>query len=129
VSDHGCEYMTNGRVIVLGTTGKNFAAGMSGGVAYVYDPKGAFEQRCNRAMCGIERLADAEEINALKGVIYRHLELTDSARAKEILADWPKSEALFWKIAPLKPVNLQAPPPLAPQNVPAPPPDPAMAKS
>ena len=129
VGDHGCEYMTNGRIIVLGTTGKNFAAGMSGGVAYVYDPKGAFEQRCNRAMCGIERLADAEEINALKGVIYRHLELTDSARAKEILADWPKSEALFWKIAPLKPVNLQAPPPLAPQNVPAPPPDPAMAKS
>jgi glutamate synthase domain-containing protein 3 len=94
-------------VIVLGSTGKNFAAGMSGGVAYVYDAENLFEQRCNRAMCGIERLADAEEINTLKGLVYRHLELTDSARAKEILADWPKSEKLFWKIAPLKPANTQ----------------------
>ena len=107
VGDHGCEYMTNGRVIVLGATGKNFAAGMSGGLAYVYDPDKVFEQRCNRAMCGIERLSDAAEINDLKGVIYRHLELTDSTRAKEILGDWPKSEALFWKVAPLKPANVQ----------------------
>jgi glutamate synthase domain-containing protein 3 len=129
VGDHGCEYMTNGRIIVLGSTGKNFAAGMSGGVAYVYDADNHFEQRCNRAMCGIERLANADEINELKGVIYRHLELTESARAKEILADWPKSESLFWKVAPLKPVNLQSPSALAPQNVPAPPPDPAMVKS
>ena len=130
VGDHGCEYMTNGRVIVLGATGKNFAAGMSGGVAYVLRSRKAPSSSAATApWCGIERLADAEEINALKGVIYRHLELTDSARAKEILADWPKSEALFWKIAPLKPVNTQAPLPLAPQNVPAPPPDPAMIKS
>jgi glutamate synthase domain-containing protein 2/glutamate synthase domain-containing protein 1/glutamate synthase domain-containing protein 3 len=107
IGDHGCEYMTNGQVVVLGTTGKNFAAGMSGGIAYVYDHDNRFEQRCNRAMCGIERLSEAEEINALKGVIYRHLELTDSARAQEILGDWPKSEALFWKVVPLKPANTQ----------------------
>ena len=106
IGDHGCEYMTNGQVVVLGSTGKNFAAGMSGGIAYVYDADNHFERRCNRAMCGIERLAGAEEINALKGLIYRHLELTDSARAKEILGDWAKSEALFWKVVPLKPANV-----------------------
>jgi glutamate synthase (NADPH/NADH) large chain/glutamate synthase (ferredoxin) len=107
VGDHGCEYMTNGQVIVLGSTGKNFAAGMSGGIAYVYDAENRFEQRCNRAMCGIDRLSGAEEINALKGVIYRHLELTDSARAQEILGDWANSEKLFWKVVPLKPANTQ----------------------
>ena len=105
IGDHGCEYMTNGQVVVLGSTGKNFAAGMSGGIAYVYDKDNRFEQRCNRAMCTIERLSGVEEINALKGIIYQHLELTESARAKEILADWPVSEELFWKVAPLKPAN------------------------
>jgi glutamate synthase domain-containing protein 2/glutamate synthase domain-containing protein 1/glutamate synthase domain-containing protein 3 len=105
IGDHGCEYMTNGQVVVLGSTGKNFAAGMSGGIAYVYDQDNRFEQRCNRAMCGIERLSGADEINALKGVIYRHLELTDSARAQEILGDWARSETLFWKVVPLKPAN------------------------
>jgi glutamate synthase (NADPH/NADH) large chain len=79
---------------------------MSGGIAYVYDQDNRFEGRCNRAMCVIERLSNAEEINALKGVIYRHLEVTDSARAKEILGDWAKSESLFWKVVPLKPANV-----------------------
>ncbi len=78
IGDHGCEYMTNGKVIVLGITGKNFAAGMSGGLAYVLDLEGDFEQRCNKAMVTLKRLDDAEEVKVLKGIIYKHLELTES---------------------------------------------------
>jgi glutamate synthase (NADPH/NADH) large chain/glutamate synthase (ferredoxin) len=106
IGDHGCEYMTNGQVIVLGETGKNFAAGMSGGVAYVLDLEGTFEKRCNRAMVNLLRLSDAEEISALKGIIYKHLELTESTQAKEILGDWVRFEPLFWKIMPQPPANL-----------------------
>jgi glutamate synthase domain-containing protein 2/glutamate synthase domain-containing protein 1/glutamate synthase domain-containing protein 3 len=112
IGDHGCEYMTNGRVIVLGVTGKNFGAGMSGGVAYVLDTENTFEKRCNRAMVNLLRLSDVEEINTLKGYIYKHLELTESARAKEILGDWARFEPLFWKIAPMPPANI-APPTVA----------------
>jgi glutamate synthase domain-containing protein 2/glutamate synthase domain-containing protein 1/glutamate synthase domain-containing protein 3 len=105
IGDHGCEYMTNGQVIVLGETGKNFAAGMSGGMAYVLDRDGAFEKRCNKAMVTLQRLSGVEEINALKGVIYKHLELTESTQAKEILGDWARYEALFWKVAPQPPAT------------------------
>src|SRR5471030_2498256 len=87
IGDHGCEYMTNGRIVVLGVTGKNFAAGMSGGVAYVLDQEGTFEQRCNKAMVSLQRLSDPAEVKGLKELIYKHLDLTESARAKEILAD------------------------------------------
>ncbi len=100
IGDHGCEYMTNGRIVVLGVTGKNFAAGMSGGVAYVLDQEGTFEQRCNRAMVGLERLSDPFETKSLKELIYKHLELSESARAKEILGDWARYESMFWKICP-----------------------------
>jgi len=113
IGDHGCEYMTNGRVIVLGMTGKNFAAGMSGGMAYVLDQEGTFEQRCNKAMVNLQRLSDPEEVKVLKGTIYKHLELTESARAKEILGDWAKFEPLFWKIAPLPPASLAPAAPVA----------------
>jgi len=106
IGDHGCEYMTNGKVIVLGLTGKNFAAGMSGGLAYVLDQEGSFEQRCNKAMVTLQRLSDPEEVKVLKGTIYKHLELTESVRAKEILGDWAKFEPLFWKVAPLPPASL-----------------------
>src|ERR1700733_8285062 len=105
IGDHGCEYMTNGRIVVLGVTGKNFAAGMSGGVAYVLDQEGTFEQRFNKAMVGLERLSDPFETKSLKETIYKHLELTESARAKEILGDWPKFEPLFWKVAPHPPIQ------------------------
>jgi len=105
IGDHGCEYMTNGQVIVLGVTGKNFAAGMSGGIAYVLDEEGTFEKQCNRAMCSLQRLSGADEISALKGIIYKHLEMTDSARAKEILGDWTRFESLFWKVVPQPPAN------------------------
>jgi glutamate synthase domain-containing protein 2/glutamate synthase domain-containing protein 3 len=129
VGDHACEYMTNGCVVVLGATGKNFAAGMSGGIAYVLDREGDFATRCNRAMINLVRLDSADEIKMLRGIVNRHLEASDSERAKEILGNWSKYEGLFWKVDPIKPVNPQNPPALAPQNVPAPPPDPAMAKS
>ena len=105
IGDHGCEYMTNGRIVVLGLTGKNFAAGMSGGVAYVLDREGTFEERCNKAMVGLERLSDPADIKVLKELIFKHLELTESGRAKEILADWAKYEPLFWKVCPHPPVQ------------------------
>ena len=108
IGDHGCEYMTNGHVAVLGMTGKNFAAGMSGGVAYVLDQEETFEQRCNKAMVGLQRLDDPVEIKVLKELIYRHLELTESSRAKEILGDWSKFEPLFWKVCPHPPVQTPA---------------------
>ena len=120
IGDHGCEYMTNGQVVVLGATGKNFAAGMSGGIAYVLDQFSTFELRCNRAMVTLHRLENAEETKNLRGLIYRHLELTDSARAKEVLDDWAYFEPLFWKVAPLPPAAPNAP--LAPNNVPVAPP-------
>jgi glutamate synthase (NADPH/NADH) large chain/glutamate synthase (ferredoxin) len=100
---------------------------MSGGLAYVLDESGQFESRCNRAMVTLHRLEAPEEIKSLRGLIYRHLELTDSARAKEILDDWTKFEPLFWKVVPLPPALPGTP--LAPNNVPvAPTPaDPAKA--
>jgi glutamate synthase (NADPH/NADH) large chain/glutamate synthase (ferredoxin) len=110
IGDHGCEYMTNGRVIVLGLTGKNFAAGMSGGLAYVLDQEGTFESRCNKAMVTLQRLSDPFETKALKEIIHKHFELSESARAKEILGDWPRYEPLFWKVTPLPPAT---PPPAA----------------
>jgi glutamate synthase (NADPH/NADH) large chain/glutamate synthase (ferredoxin) len=122
VGDHGCEYMTNGCIVVLGSTGKNFAAGMSGGVAYIYDADNHFEQRCNRAMVKVERLSVADEIKTLRGIVYRHLEATDSARAKEILDNWSTAEGKFWKVFPAAPPAAPTAP-LAPQNVPPAPTD------
>jgi len=122
IGDHGCEYMTNGKVVVLGGTGKNFGAGMSGGLAYVLDEEGLFEKRCNRAMITLHRLGDADEINALKGLIFKHLELTESNRAKEILGEWSRFEPLFWKVQPLPPASLA--PPAAPAAAATPPPAP-----
>ncbi len=90
VGDHGCEYMTGGRVVVLGPTGRNFAAGMSGGVAYVLDAGEEFARRCNPQMVLLERLADQpeEEIRTLRAMIRRHAELTGSDRAWRVLALW-----------------------------------------
>ncbi|MDB6111580.1 MAG: glutamate synthase large subunit [Pedosphaera sp.] len=100
VGDHGCEYMTGGLVIVLGTTGRNFGAGMSGGLAYVYDPENIFPNRYNNAMIGIERLADAEETKRVQSLIYAHLEKTESPRANEILKNWKGTLSRFWRVVP-----------------------------
>ncbi|WP_431272344.1 glutamate synthase large subunit [Dankookia sp. P2] len=126
--DHGCEYMTGGVVAVLGETGRNFAAGMSGGIAYVYDPDGAFRDRCNLSMVALEGIAPAEPAAAdapgrprqrsvsaedsgmgdmlrydaerLRVLVERHLLLTGSARARALLEDWDTALARFVKVMP-----------------------------
>jgi glutamate synthase (NADPH/NADH) large chain len=128
--DHCCEYMTGGIVVVLGRTGRNFAAGMSGGIAYVLDEDGTFKTRCNMAMVDLEPMPDEEEVSArvyhhvhdlashgrvevledmtrhdaerLHLLITRHASLTGSARAAEILADWPRYCPMFRKVMPLE---------------------------
>jgi glutamate synthase domain-containing protein 2/glutamate synthase domain-containing protein 1/glutamate synthase domain-containing protein 3 len=100
IGDHGCEYMTNGLVVILGGTGKNFGAGMSGGLAFVLDTDGRFEKLYNPEMVQVSPLEDPEDINAVKQLIYQHLEYTDSERAREILADWETWRAQFRKVHP-----------------------------
>ncbi|MFA9440979.1 glutamate synthase-related protein [Uliginosibacterium sp. sgz301328] len=119
VGDHGCEYMTGGTVVVLGDTGRNFAAGMSGGVAYVYDPAGAFEAKCNLTMVDLERVLPAAEQSdssqwhaaqrgavaeadetLLRRLIENHFRNTGSFRAKSLLESWPEARAAFVKVMP-----------------------------
>ncbi|MEB3100886.1 glutamate synthase large subunit [Ferviditalea candida] len=94
VGDHGCEYMTGGRVVVLGPTGRNFAAGMSGGIAYLFDPDDVFESNCNKEMVLFERLEDEVEMEEVKGMIRRHVKYTNSEHAQKILNRW---DELVWK--------------------------------
>ncbi|HZC59298.1 MAG TPA: glutamate synthase large subunit, partial [Chthoniobacterales bacterium] len=101
VGDHGCEYMTGGAVLVLGGTGKNFGAGMTGGVAYVLDLDDSFPHKLNTELVVHERLGAEEDIIAVKKLVYKHLERTESERAKEILGDWHQYEPKFWKIRPI----------------------------
>jgi glutamate synthase (NADPH/NADH) large chain len=117
--DHGCEYMTGGTVVVLGETGRNFAAGMSGGVAYVYDPKDEFETRCNTTMVNLERVVATKEQGDISGwhsqsrdgeresdevilrrLIERHFKHTGSTRARNLLDDWANSRGKFVKVFP-----------------------------
>ncbi|MGE5053053.1 MAG: glutamate synthase large subunit [Acidobacteriota bacterium] len=101
VGDHGCEYMTNGLVLVLGSCGRNFAAGMSGGVAYVFDERGDFtEERCNLDSVDLEPLLDAHDVQVVKTLIVRHLELTWSPRAKWLLDNWHEAAPRFIKVFP-----------------------------
>ncbi|HJZ79701.1 MAG TPA: glutamate synthase large subunit, partial [Pyrinomonadaceae bacterium] len=100
VGDHGCEYMTGGRVVVLGRTGRNFAAGMSGGIAYVFDEDNAFAARCNRAMVELTPVEDDDEIEMIKNLIFRHAEYTASARATEILLAWEEALPKFTRVIP-----------------------------
>jgi len=100
VGDHGCEYMTGGRVVVLGPTGRNFAAGMSGGIAYVLDEAGDFAGKVNAQMVSLERLDDAAEITAVRRLVERHLEHTSSSRARQVLDAWDESVPNFVKVIP-----------------------------
>jgi glutamate synthase (ferredoxin) len=100
IGDHGCEYMTGGQVIVLGKTGRNFAAGMSGGVAYILDEQGDFATRCNTQMVGLETLSDVEEIGKLKGSISKHAQYTKSQKAISVLANWDQMVPKFVKVMP-----------------------------
>ena len=100
VGDHGCEYMTGGRVVVLGKTGRNFAGGMSGGIAYVLDRDGDFHIRCNQDQCDLERLEDPVETLEVKGMIQRHADYTGSELASEILENWENTFPQFVKVMP-----------------------------
>src|SRR6185369_5541148 len=99
VGDHGCEYMTGGRVVVLGRTGRNFAAGMSGGVAYVLDEDGDFAVRCNKGMVDLDPLDD-DDVVRLKDLIHRHYQLTQSAVAWRVLSGWKDAVKQFVKVMP-----------------------------
>ena len=100
IGDHGCEYMTGGRVVVLGRAGRNFAAGMSGGVAYVLDVAGDFRRRCNPGMVEMEPLAQADDIELVRDMIRRHVEATASTYAGRILTDWVGLQPKFVKVVP-----------------------------
>lgn len=100
VGDHGCEYMTGGRVVILGPTGRNFAAGMSGGIAYVWDPKEEFLANCNLGMVELERVETEAEAQELQELIQRHHDYTESAVAKRVLDDWATCLPQFQKVMP-----------------------------
>jgi glutamate synthase (NADPH) large chain len=100
VGDHGCEYMTGGTVVILGSTGRNFAAGMSGGVAYVLNEKGDFAGHCNTQMVALEQL-DEQDVATLKEMISNHKERTGSAKAAAVLADWNSYLPKFVKVMPM----------------------------
>ncbi|MCX5681219.1 MAG: glutamate synthase large subunit [Candidatus Omnitrophica bacterium] len=102
VGDHGCEYMTGGRIVILGGTGVNFAAGMSGGIAYVYDPDNKLDGRCNLDMVDLELVTDKEDIKELKGMIERHVHYTGSLKAKDILDHWEACLPFFVKVFPME---------------------------
>ena len=99
VGDHGCEYMTGGRVVILGRTGRNFAAGMSGGIAYVLDPTGTFAQRCNPGMVDLETLDD-EDDELVRRLVRRHVDHTASANGQAVLEQWETARPAFVKVMP-----------------------------
>jgi glutamate synthase (NADPH/NADH) large chain len=100
VGDHGCEYMTGGRVVVIGTTGRNFAAGMSGGLAYVLDEDGDFTRRCNQGMVDLEPVLDTEDVETIKDLLARHIRYTQSPVAARLLVDWDRTQERFVKVIP-----------------------------
>jgi len=100
VGDHGCEYMTGGRVVVIGHTGRNFAAGMSGGLAFVLDEAGDFKGRCNLGMVDLEPVVDTEDVELVKDLLARHIRYTQSPVAARLLVDWERSQTKFVKVIP-----------------------------
>jgi len=101
VGDHGCEYMTGGTVVILGETGRNFAAGMTGGVSYVLDENDDFNNRCNKEMVDLEKITDNKEYSKIKSMIQKHYEYTNSDIAKRILDNWSKIADKFVKVIPI----------------------------
>ena len=100
VGDHGCEYMTGGRAVILGRTGRNFAAGMSGGIAYVWDVDGQFKTRCNMGMVELFPVDHEADIQELKQLIEDHARYTESSVAKRVLDNWKKTVPRFGKVYP-----------------------------
>ena len=100
VGDHGCEYMTGGRVVILGNTGRNFAAGMSGGIAYVLDEAGVFPGKVNKEMVELEDLTDPQEVEEVQNLIRLHAQYTNSSRGQYVLENWDALQAKFVKVMP-----------------------------
>lgn len=100
VGDHGCEYMTGGRMIVLGKTGRNFAAGMSGGIAYIWDKENNFKEKLNQELVDLDPMTEREEVDYVKSMIKKHIEYTNSSRAKSILENWENESKNFIKVIP-----------------------------
>ncbi len=100
IGDHGCEYMTGGRAVILGKTGRNFGAGMSGGIAYVYDQDKSFEKKCNLSTFELEKLKIKEDLDELKELLEKHFRYTGSSVAKKILDNWKKETHNFVKVMP-----------------------------
>ena len=100
VGDHGCEYMTGGVTVVLGSTGRNFGAGMSGGIAFVHDPDGDFEARFNDDMADLEPVTDSADIAILRRLVGEHYENTGSTPARNVLDDWDRCLPQFKKVMP-----------------------------
>jgi glutamate synthase domain-containing protein 3 len=98
--DHGCEYMTGGRVVVIGAVGRNFAAGMSGGIAYVYDDSGVLPRLYNPDMVSLEKPDAADDAATIRRLLENHVRFTDSSVAKAILADWERELQYFVKVMP-----------------------------
>lgn len=135
VGDHGCEYMTGGRVVVLGSTGRNFAAGMSGGIAYILDTKGEFRARVNPEMVDLESVYEADEVEFLKGIVEEHARRTKSAIATKVLSEFGSYLPRFVKVMPqdykaalLAKKNAAAAAAIAPPPVPVPAPGPEKKK-
>jgi glutamate synthase domain-containing protein 3 len=101
VGDHGCEYMTGGRVVILGETGRNFAAGMSGGIAYVYDKDNSFAEKCNLSMVELDALQEEDKVTLLS-LLHNHFKYTQSPLARKILDNFPKEGRRFVKVMPLE---------------------------
>ena len=99
IGDHGCEYMTGGCVAVIGKTGRNFAAGMSGGIAYVYNKDGSLDKNCNKELVGLETLSD-KDIAKLKEVLENHVKYTGSDVAENMLNNWSEEVKNFVKVIP-----------------------------
>ena len=100
IGDHGCEYMTGGRVVIIGKTGRNFAAGMSGGIAYVLDEEGDFEVHCNKGMVDLDPLEEDEDLITVKTLLTKHVDYTQSTVARNILDHWSKYQSKFIKVMP-----------------------------
>ncbi len=100
LGDHGCEYMTGGRAVILGRTGRNFAAGMSGGIAYVLDEDGSFENHCNRDMVDLEPLTDPEDLTTVRELVEKHVRYTCSAVGRKVLDRWNETVPFFVKVMP-----------------------------
>src|SRR5206468_9915360 len=98
--DHACEYMTGGVAVILGETGRNFGAGMTNGVAFVYDPASQLQHRYNPELVAIERIIEPEDSQFLRQLVFFHAEKTGSLRARQILESWAESLLLFWKVQP-----------------------------